>query len=119
MELMMASSDSSVNPVAKVVQLSGKATVAEAADLKKVLVEALDAADEVIVDVSGITAGDSTLFQLLCAAHQSSASLGKRLKIAIDDLCGLRNLAAATGFHPASGCCRGQSNCLLHMEGEK
>lgn len=119
MGLMMTSNDSSVNPAAKVVQLTGKATVAEAADLKKVLVEALETSDEVVVDVSGVTGCDPTFFQLLCAAHRSSESLEKRLKVVADDLSGLRNLSAATGFQPASGCCRGKSGCLLHMEGEK
>ncbi len=119
MGLMMASNDTSVNPAAKAVQLSGKATVAEAVDLKKVLAEALASADEVILDVSGITACDPTFFQLICAAHQSSEVQGKRLRVAHDDLGVLRNLAVAAGFHPASVCCRGQNSCLLQMEGEK
>ena len=73
MELMMASNDTAADPIVQTVQLAGKTTVAGAADLKMVLVEALDSADEVILDVSGITACDPSFFQLLCAAHQSSA----------------------------------------------
>ena len=119
MELMMASNDTAADPVVQTVQLSGKATVAGAADLKRVLVEALDSADEVILDVGGITACDPSFFQLLCAAHQSSAVLGKMLGVAPDDLGGLRDLAEISGCYPASGCCRVQGGCLLQKEEDK
>ncbi|MBK5275102.1 MAG: STAS domain-containing protein [Desulfuromonadales bacterium] len=119
MELMMSSNDTAVDPAAQTVRLSGKATVAGAVDLKRVLVEALDSADEVILDVSGITTCDPSFFQLLCAAHQSSAVLGKMLGVGPDGLGGLRNLAKLSGCYPASGCGRVQGGCLLQKEEDK
>ena len=118
MELMVTVVDTAGNPDAKGLQISGNATVSGACELKKVMVEALDTAEEVILDVGGITDSDPTFFQLLCAAHQSAAAQGKRVRFASAGCKRLRQLAAANGFHPATGCCLDNSRCPLHKEGE-
>jgi ABC-type transporter Mla MlaB component len=96
--------------------ITGKATVQGACELKRVLSEALETADELILDVSGVTESDPTFFQLLCAAHQSSAALGKRLTMAPAGYRKFMQLANAAGFHPAAGGCRHNTICLLKEE---
>ena len=116
MELIVTAVEIAGNAGAKRLQLSGKATVAGAVELKKCLLETLAAADEVIVEVSEVTDSDPTLFQLLCAAHRFAVLQDKRLTISPDGSGKLRQLAATSGFHPASGCCPEQSGCLLSKE---
>lgn len=68
-----------------VVRIAGRATVRFADELKSVLMDALQSADEVLIEVSGITEFDAAFLQLLCAAQKSAAAAGKV-------------------FHPGAGC---------------
>ncbi|HPE37801.1 MAG TPA: STAS domain-containing protein [Spirochaetales bacterium] len=62
-----------------VLALSGDFTVAEAADLKGSLLEALAAGPDLAVDLGGVEKVDLTFLQLLRAAHISLQQRGKAL----------------------------------------
>lgn len=116
MDLMMSPAEGSETPQEHRLHITGKATVMGAGELKRLLAEALAAADALTLDVSGVTESDLSLYQLLCAAHQSSALLGKRLTIAPAGYHTFMQRAAAAGFLPAAAGCRHHINCPLQEE---
>ena len=118
MELIMTAVETTSNPAAQGLRISGKATVPGAAELQRVLLEALDSTDELILDVSGVTDSDPTFFQLLCAACRYATVRKKRLRVATAAGNRLGQLAEANGFHPAANCGMEQSSCLLQKEEE-
>lgn len=116
MDLMMSQAEGGETPQEHRLHITGKATVMGAGELKRLLAEALAATDALTLDVSGVTESDLSLYQLLCAAHQSSALLGKRLTIAPAGYRTFMQHAAAAGFLPAAGGCPHHTNCLLQKE---
>ncbi|MCM0083185.1 STAS domain-containing protein [Geomonas sp. Red32] len=103
-------------PDKREVSISGKATVIGVANLKKVLLEELEGADVVTIDVSGVTEADLTFFQLLCAAHRFAADREKKLGIAPSSLARHRQLALEVGYQAGPGCCWEQCSCLQQKE---
>lgn len=116
MNLMVTPVDTGKIPKERGLYIKGKATVLGACELKRVLVEAFETADELIIDISGVTYSDPTFFQLLCATHQSSAAQGKRLTMAPAGYRKFMQLAVAAEFNPAAGGCRHNTTCLLKEE---
>jgi len=98
------------------VLLSGRATVAGAAELKALLLTAIAAADEIVLDVSAITECDPTFFQLICASHRSATAAGKQVSIAPESGNNLWQLADTAGFHPQNGCGQTANSCPLFKE---
>jgi ABC-type transporter Mla MlaB component len=62
-------------------KLSGTLTIGQAAGFKDALLAALEAASELLRDLSGVREIDLTGLQLLCATHQSALAGGKRFSI--------------------------------------
>lgn len=61
------------------VELKGDMTRGGVADGKMLILKALGSSGEVAIDLSGVTAFDLTLPQLLLSAHASAVSQGKRI----------------------------------------
>lgn len=96
-----------------IVTVNGPATVRRAAELRAGLMEALDAAHEVVVDVGGVTATDATFFQLLCSARRTAACGKKRFTVVGSDSEPFRRGVEAGGFDSPAGCDAGMcGNCL-------
>jgi anti-anti-sigma regulatory factor len=76
----------------------GDMTINHIGELKDRLVEALDSAEQVTVDVSAATAIDVAGLQLLCACHRSSTERGKRMCLRIGGNVQFSQFLDETGF---------------------
>ena len=59
--------------------LEGKLTIANAAEIRDLLVEALAGGDSITVDLTGVTDMDLSTLQLICSAHRTARSSAKDL----------------------------------------
>ncbi|UFS71326.1 STAS domain-containing protein [Geomonas sp. RF6] len=94
------------------ITVQGPVTIAEAARFKEVLVEALGAADEVVVDLRGVTGMDLTSLQLLCAAHGSALAAQKSLTVAPAGNEVYVKVVEEAGFQCHVGCQREAKSCI-------
>lgn len=62
-------------------RLAGEVTIESAAELKKILLAALETGSDLLVDCSQATSLDLSALQLLCAAHRTACSLGKTMTL--------------------------------------
>lgn len=86
--------------------LDGELTIYRAAELKAQLLEALEGAGALEVDLSGVTEIDSAGVQLLLLARRHAQSLGRELTLrapsaAVLEVFELLDLAAYFGVAPA------------------
>lgn len=77
--------------------LTGEATIYRAADLKNELMELLDSASPIRIDLSGVPEIDSSGIQLLLAAKKAAAAQGKTLQF-LAPSAGIRSVAALLGL---------------------
>jgi len=99
-------------------KVAGSVTIGQAAGFKEALLEALQVASELRLDLSGVTEIDLTGLQLLCATHQSAQASGK--KVSVDDG-GNRaylDVVVNAGFPRNVGCGRGCSEACIWVGGE-
>jgi anti-anti-sigma regulatory factor len=97
----------------RTVTVSGRATIEQAFTFREALLESLQAAKEVRVDVSGLTGVDLTGLQLLCAAHQSAEKAGKRFLVSDGGNETFLGVVADAGFQRHVGCaCDTSSSCI-------
>lgn len=66
-------------------RLEGDLTVETTAELKGVLLDALEHSGDLLVDARGAQKVDIASLQLLCAAHRTAISLGKKMVLAHHD----------------------------------
>lgn len=102
----------------QILRVSGGAGIGDARGLQEALIQALEGATEVQVDVSGMTGIDLTGLQLLCAAHQSALLGGKSLHITDGGNATFRDMAAGAGFQRHTGCARDNSCSCIWVGGE-
>jgi len=99
-------------------RLGATATIAQASALREALIEALEAAKELLVDVSGVTGIDLTGLQLLCAAHQSAEQAGKRFEVIDNGNEVFRKTVADAGFRRHVGCACDITRSCIWVGGE-
>ena len=91
-------------------------TIAHVAEIKKRLVEALNDAEQVVVDVSAATAIDVAGIQLLCACHRYSCQNGKQMCVELGDNEMFASFLDEVGFSRSFVCTHGSDdNCLLSV----
>ncbi len=61
--------------------LDGDMTVQRAGELKAALIEALDKANSVVIDLENITDADLSCLQLLCSAHRTALKTNKSVSL--------------------------------------
>ena len=83
--------------------LEGELTVASAGAVRESLLQALAAADQVVVDVTAVAEADIAGLQLFCSACRQAAADGKALLLAGANL-RIRGLAEAAGFVRTTPC---------------
>jgi anti-anti-sigma regulatory factor len=98
-------------------KVSGSVTISQAAEFKAALLEALQGADELQVDLSGATGVDLATLQLLCATHQSCELVGKRFGV-VDGEGLFRSVAAEAGFVRHVGCARDNTGSCIWVGGD-
>jgi len=99
-------------------KLTGSMTIGQAAELKEVLLEALGAASELLVDLSGVTEIDLTGLQLLDASHRSALANGKRFSINDGGNQSFRDAVDNAGFRRRVGCERDKTGSCIWVGGE-
>ena len=100
-------------------KVNGKATISEAFALREALLQALQGAGELLVDLRALEAIDLTGLQLLCAAHQSAEKAGKRLEVMDEGNEGFRRVVADAGFQRHVGCACDITSSCIWVGGEK
>lgn len=80
-----------------IVRLNDEVTIENAADLKMILIKAFDEADQIMLDVSNLSATDITCLQLICSANKTAAELDKQLTLTGHSEV-LKNTADLAGF---------------------
>jgi anti-anti-sigma regulatory factor len=98
-------------------KVSGRLTVAAAAEFKEALQGALAEAVELEVDLTGVTEIDLTGLQLICAAHGSAEDAGKSFRVEEGDNEVLGTVAAEAGFQRQVGCRRDISKSCIWVRG--
>ena len=99
-------------------KLIGSMTIGQAAELKEVFLEALAAASELLVDLSGVTEIDLTGLQLLDASHRSALADGKRFSINDGGNQCFRDTVESAGFRRRVGCERDKTGTCIWVGGE-
>lgn len=66
-----------------VLSLTGSLTIEHVAELKASIAEALEAAENLIFDLSEATSADICSLQLLCSAHKAAALASKTLELGV------------------------------------
>lgn len=99
-------------------KLSGSLTIGEASRFKEALLDALGAAFELQVDLSGVTEIDLTGLQLLGATHQSALACGKQFSVDAGGNRAYLDAVVNAGFQRHVGCSR-DKNCTCIWVGGK
>lgn len=99
-------------------KVTGRVTIAQAFEFREELLVALSAADELQLDLAGLTAIDLAGLQVLCAAHQGAEATGKLFQIMDGGNEVFRNVAADAGFLRHVGCARDTSCSCIWVGGE-
>lgn len=93
--------------------VEGDMTINHISDLKDRLVEAFEAAEQVVVDVSTATAVDVAGVQLLCACHRFSSGRGKKMCLRVGGNSEFLQFIDEVGFSQDFICNHGdESQCL-------
>ena len=93
------SQDDPDNPSAGVLELTGTATIEHGAQLREALLDALERANSLVVDVGGITEVDVAALQLFCAARRSAIGRQKEMVLADGVPDAFTAAVLATGFN--------------------
>ena len=99
-------------------KLSGSVNIAQAAGFKEALLEALGAASELRLDLSGVSEIDLTGLQLLCATHQSALACEKRFSITDGASQAYLDTVDNAGFRRQAGCVRDACGSCIWIKGE-
>lgn len=102
----------------QVLRVAGRLTIGQASCFREALAGALAAAEELQVELLGVTQIDLTALQLLCAAHQSAEKAGKRFQVLSGGNETYRKVIADAGFQRHIGCARDNSRSCIWVEGD-
>ena len=101
-----------------ILKVSGNVTVADARELRQVMIREVLPDIRVAIDLSGIAECDLSLFQLLCAAHKRS--LGTSGSITLRSYSDeIHETMVSVGIMRASGCTDNTTDSCLWHEARK
>ena len=96
-----------------ILSLDGEITLPYAEQLKKLLVDALEASERVYIDTEAVIDIDLSCLQLLCAAHRSAADRGRQLILKLRRSEAFSAKILQAGLTRALDCdCVHESDCL-------
>ena len=93
----------------EILQLEGSCTVDRAKQIMDKFSSTLKTADNLPLDLSRITAMDSTFFQILCSLQKSLSSRDKSIYFSTSPAAVIKDYLQQAGLAPA--CCRCPLNC--------
>lgn len=88
----------------KILTLEGALTIIHAAELKKILQEAIDNSKNVELDIENVTDVDLSCLQLFCSAHRTSLNLNRTISIESNHPEVFREAVREAGFQQKQGC---------------
>ena len=91
--------------------LDGDMTVQRAGELKAALIEALDKATHLVIDLENITDADLSCLQLFCSAHRTSLKLNKSVSLSENAPQMFWDIVKKAGYSCNTPCCD-DKNCL-------
>lgn len=100
-----------------VVSVNGPLTVQNMGALKDTLLQALDGAEQLCLDLAGVTEVDLAGLQILCSAHRSSLQLGKHLCITTGDSDIINMSSMEAGFQRHVGCAQDKGESCFWVRG--
>ena len=92
----------------KTINVSGSLTIEDAAELKKVLLDSMTDADNVVFYLDNVTEADLSCLQLLCSAHKTFRHGNKRFTLSAGSTEAFNEAVKAAGFLRHMGC---ESEC--------
>jgi len=88
----------------KILTLEGDLTIIHAAELKKILLEAIENSPHVDLNIDKVADVDLSCLQLLCSAHRTSLNLNRTISIASNHPEIFREALRDAGFPLNKGC---------------
>lgn len=104
-------------PGARVVVIKGSMTILHGAEIKQALLEAMAAADTVILDLTEVTEVDVIGMQFVCATHRAALADGKRFSLRQAGNQVVDAAVRAAGISRAAGCLHGAERSCAWVEG--
>ena len=101
----------------EVLKLEGDLTIERAGELKLALMEAIESANGVLIQLIELKKVDLTALQLLCSAHRSALMSKKRLFINNSTPAIFRDVVNKAGFARHMGCTLNPDKGCLWVEG--
>jgi len=102
-----------------IVTIAGELTISSAEELRKILLEAFDAADEVSLKINALESVDLACLQVLCSAHRSAVRSGKKLIFAMPPPQLFRTTVADAGYTRLKECQVNQDKSCLWQTMER
>ncbi|MEW6264976.1 MAG: STAS domain-containing protein [Thermodesulfobacteriota bacterium] len=99
--------------------LSGEWGIEAAAELKEALLTCLAEAKEVVVDLDRLEETSLPCLQLLCSAHRTALSRGKRLTLSVRRPDHFSRAVNLSGFQRHTGCSWDRGRSCLWMKEEE
>ena len=100
-------------------KLDGEMNISRATDLKDALLESLEKAETVEINLNDVTGIDLSCLQLLCSAHRSASKEGKALTIKDPSLPLYIEARKNAGFMYSKSCRHVTTDDCLWVGGEK
>jgi len=102
----------------QVIALEGEIVIQRIGDIKLQIVSALEAGDDLELDLGKVTEMDATGLQLLCSAHRSAQKAGKKFGVAAPVPPVLVSAWKAAGLEREHGCALDRTATCLWKSGE-
>ena len=88
----------------KILTIDGALTVDNVSELRNILEDLIDTADNVVLNVANVTEADMFCVQLLCSAHKTSIELKKSLALSGNCSEAFRKAVRDSGYSQHKGC---------------
>ncbi len=97
----------------QIIKFAGDLTIENSQELHKILLTALNNANQLLVTFEGVTAADLSFMQLLCSAHRTAVRTDKHLELASPRPGVLKAAVQELGFIRDKGCVLDtQASCI-------
>ena len=97
--------------------LDGELTVSRVAELKKMMIDALDKSDTIEIDLEEVTRVDLSFLQLACSAHRTAIKSGKDFFFSNGETEMLQQVREQAGFVFKRSCIHNPTKSCLWVGG--
>jgi anti-anti-sigma regulatory factor len=100
----------------RIIRFTGDLTISRAGEMKSILLESLDGAEHIEIDLASVEEADLACLQLLCSAHRTSKHLGKVLGLCDDTAGSFKRAVRRAGYARSGGCVLDTDNQCIWKE---